>query len=131
MPEHSQLPTSLAPTTGSDAVDAEHGIQLGLLEASLTALSSGAADTAEIIDQLHGYTQAHFLSEQLLMRLAARGDYDGHLEDHERLMRELDEAKAKFESGDSSAAAGLLKSHEKHLLEHIRSWDRSIEMVAS
>lgn len=125
------LPSKPAPTTGSGSVDAEHGIQLGLLEAALNALDAGEAMAQELVDQLHGYTQMHFMSEQLLMRLSARPNYDGHLEEHEKLMQEMDEVRVLLRQEDMAGAATRLELHEKHLLDHIRSWDRSISDSAT
>lgn len=79
------------------------------------------------MEQLHGYTQVHFMSEQLLMRRAARANYDSHIEDHELLMKELDEARDLLVGGDHAGACERLQSHQAHLLGHIRSWDRSVE----
>lgn len=120
------LPSKPAPATGSDSVDAEHGIQLGLLEAALNALDAGAAMAQELVDQLHGYTQMHFMSEQLLMRLSARPNYDGHLEEHEKLMQDMDEVRTLLQKADTVGAAARLQLHEQRLLDHICSWDRSI-----
>jgi len=128
MTDGSELPVKTAPATGSSTVDAEHGIQLGLLDAALSSFEpQGSGDSLELIDQLHGYTQTHFMSEQLLMRLAARANYDAHIQDHELLMKELDEARSLLERGEFSDARIQLQSHQSHLLNHIRSWDRSIK----
>ena len=72
MTETSGYPSRPAPPTGSAATDAEHGIQLGLLDATLSALASDAPDAGELLDQLYAYSEAHFLSVKLLMRMAAR-----------------------------------------------------------
>ena len=122
-----KLPFKIAPSTGSQTVDVEHGVQLGLLDAALSAFDpEGSGDAAELMSKLYEYTQAHFMSEQLLMRLAARANYDAHIEDHELLMTELDEAKALLARGDRAGAGDRLRSHHSHLLDHIRSWDRSV-----
>jgi len=125
---HNELPVKDAPSTGSPSVDAEHGVQLGLLAAALSAFDpEDDGDAAELLDQLYVYTQAHFMSEQLLMRLAARANYDAHIEDHESLMTELDEVGVLLGRGDHAAAREQLRSHHDHLLDHINSWDRSIK----
>lgn len=84
------------------------------------------ADANELVEQLFTYSQAHFLSEQLLMRLAARSNYEGHAQRHEELMQDLDAVRACVQRGDHAAAATLLRAHERRLLEHIRSWDLSV-----
>ena len=53
-----ELPTRPAPATGSETIDAEHGIQLGLVEASLSALSSEADDASALVEQLFTWTEA-------------------------------------------------------------------------
>lgn len=138
----SQLPSTTAPATGSPAIDAEHGIQLGLMQAAMACLappegthdaglgtvreSGESAGASELVEQLVTYSQAHFLSEQLLMRLAARSNYEGHVQQHEELMQDLDAVQAHMQSGDHAAAAILLRAHERRLLEHIRSWDQAL-----
>lgn len=135
MDEASRLPSAAAPATGSPAIDAEHAIQLGLLRAAQAQLDRGddpgqgddeAASTMELVEQLFTYSQAHFLSEQLLMRLAARPNYEGHVQQHEELMQDLDEVRACVQKGDPAAAATRLRAHEGRLLAHIRSWDQSV-----
>ncbi|MBT8048188.1 MAG: hemerythrin family protein [Xanthomonadales bacterium] len=121
------LPRSVAPATGSRTVDDEHNVQLGLLDAAVSAVDRQSFDQAwQLVEQLHEYTQAHFMSEQLLLRQSARPNYDGHLEDHERLMNELDQARQFLRKDDYSATLSALRSHHSHLIDHIRSWDRSI-----
>jgi hemerythrin len=122
-----RLPTRTPPASGSDAIDAEHGIQLGLIEAALGALTAGSDSAGELVEQLHLYTQAHFMSEQLLMRLHARANYHGHLDEHEALMQDLDSVRMHLANGDHASAAAELQAHEERLLGHIRSWDRSLD----
>ena len=127
MSEHEGYPSQTAPPTGSATADTEHGIQLGLLDAAISALAEEPARAGELLDQLHAYSEAHFLSEQLLMRMAARVNYEGHVEEHTRLMQELQKARAKFDDERPEAAREALEAHQAHLLDHIRSWDRSVE----
>jgi hemerythrin len=121
-------PRTVAPATGSETADAEHAVQLGLLEAAMTEVDAQSLEKAsELVEQLHVYTQAHFMSEQLLLRMSARPGYDGHLEDHEQLMNELDQARTSLRESDFPGTLSVLRNHHAHLLDHIRSWDRTIE----
>jgi len=71
------------------AVDAEHQVQVRLLTELRQAVSGGkAAD--EIRERLADYCRAHFLSEELLMRLHAYPDYDDHIADHEQMLDAID-----------------------------------------
>lgn len=64
--------------------DREHEIQLGLLRALCTAAGENrdAAVVGEILERLISYSEAHFLSEELLMRLNSYDDYEDHVDDH-------------------------------------------------
>ncbi len=73
---------------GADNIDAEHRVQLGLIDALRDAVRQGdkRAVVGEILDQLIAYSELHFVSEQLLMRLYAYPDYEDHSQDHEALI---------------------------------------------
>ena len=135
MDEANRLPSAAAPATDSPELDAEHAIQLGLLRAAQAQLARGddpnqgsgeAANATELVEQLFTYSEAHFLSEQLLMRLAARPNYEGHVLQHEELMQDLDAVRECMQKGDRAAAATRLRAHEGRLLAHSRSWDQSV-----
>jgi len=119
------LPSKTPPSVGSDAVDAEHGIQLGLLEAAQSSLEHDSGNAAGYLEQLYSYTQAHFMSEQLLMRQSAQSNFQGHQLEHEILLQQLDELCSLAEQGKTKQALELIAEHEKRLLAHIQSWDRS------
>jgi hemerythrin len=121
--ELNPLPSKTPPSVGSDAIDAEHGIQLGLLEAARNSLEHQAGDAAGYLEQLYSYTQAHFMSEQLLMRLSAPANFQAHQLEHEILLQQLDELCSLAEKGESGRALPLLTEHEQRLLAHIRNWD--------
>lgn len=126
MTDH-EFPSRPAPATGSETIDMEHGVQLGLVEASLTALSGSEESAPELVEQLFTYTQAHFLYEQLLMRRAARPHYAGHVQEHEKLLQQLDTVRDRTRNTEYADAARELKAHEQDLIDHIRDWDMSIE----
>lgn len=115
------------PATGSAQVDAEHRVQVSLVADSLAALSGQAEDASELVEQLFTYTKAHFLYEQLLMRRASSSEYEGHVREHDRLLAQLSTVRERTRSGSYAEAAEHLEVHEQDLLEHIGSWDQSIE----
>ena len=126
MTDH-ELPSRPAPATGSETIDAEHGIQLGLVEASLSALSGDTDSAQNLVEQLFTWTEAHFLYEQLLMRRSAQPHYEGHVQEHNRLMQQLHAVRERTRDTDYAEAASLLRAHEADLIEHISSWDMSLE----
>ncbi len=106
------------------SVDAEHEAQIGLVEALVTALEnpSQAPVAAELMEQLQSFCSAHFMSEELLMRLCAYPDYEDHAADHERMLESLAEV-APTLGVDRDAALTQLAGIKHFLMRHILSRD--------
>lgn len=114
--------------------DVEHHVQLGLAQTLCEAASTGvdAALARDILDQLVAYSDVHFLSEQLLMRLCGYPDYDDHVLDHDRLMMKLEAAKQHDgqerapTSPEAEAILTLLAQHistqDRHFVDFFRAW---------
>ena len=75
--------------TDARTIDAEHQVQIQLLNELRRVLRDGG-DAAELRERLTDYCRAHFMSEELLMRLHAYPDYDDHVADHEQMLDALD-----------------------------------------
>ncbi len=110
-------------------LDNEHLVQLGLADAVVQAVerSEPAEQVAQLVAQFIDYTELHFMSEQLLMRLHAYPDYAEHVADHEVIVEQL---RALSESTDNDSAspltaewAGKLKGQ---MLGHIRNRDAAL-----
>lgn len=91
-------------------VDAEHQVQMRLLMALQAAIRDQrpAAETGEIRHQLTDFCRAHFLSEELLMRLHAYPDYDDHVNEHEQM---LDALEGLIDDGSISTLSACLLRH--------------------
>lgn len=110
--------------TASATMDREHAIQTGLIEALRVAVAQGETATAdEILEQLVAYSSAHFMSEELLMRLVSYDDYDDHVSDHIRMMDELDQLLGHRRAGESDLVLDKALALEGFLLKHIDSRD--------
>jgi hemerythrin len=111
-------------TLGHDVVDGEHGVQVQLVEALQGALQSGGdrAPAEEILDRLMVFTDMHFGSEELLMRLHSYPRYGLHVDEHRRLLESLREIHARIHHGDQ--AAGLVDDLRRWLVGHIAGMDR-------
>jgi hemerythrin len=114
---------------GQEPVDGEHGVQLRLLDALEGALrrEGGRAGAAEVVDQLLVFSDMHFGSEELLMRLHAYPRYGEHVEEHRRLLEQLRELEARVRRGDDARAlaldlrrwlAGHIATHDRAFAEH-------------
>ena len=76
--------------TGNREMDEEHGLQLQLLRELLQNLESDDVPAArELFERIDHFTNAHFLAEELLMRLHAYPDYEAHLAEHGQFVEEL------------------------------------------
>ncbi|MDD3529093.1 MAG: hemerythrin family protein [Gallionellaceae bacterium] len=106
-------------------MEREHQVQTGLIGALCAALEKGG-DTGradEILAQLVAYSSAHFMSEELLMRLAGYDGYDDHVADHIRMMDELNDVQALHEAGETRLELGKARAVQDFLLRHIETRD--------
>ena len=131
MIEPSDLYSKPIPNVGIDSIDTEHRVHLGLISAMENALMErGEFSVAEeIMNQLKTYTNAHFMSEQLLMRLHAHPQYDAHLAEHDRLVECLDQLSVHLKEGDQKQLLEGTRVLEQNLLKHIKSWDQGLEPI--
>ncbi|MFA5083556.1 MAG: hemerythrin family protein [Hydrogenophilaceae bacterium] len=112
--------------TASAVMDHEHAIQTGLVEALCTAVEKGdePARVDEILTQLVAYSSAHFMSEELLMRLVSYDDYDDHVADHIHMMDELDQMLALHQARQPVLVLDKARSALAFLARHIDTRDQ-------
>ena len=111
-------------------VAAEHRVQLELLHALQETLVGGDADRSAsggLLKQLLDYSEAHFLSEQLLMRLYAYPAHEDHVQEHDRLIGDLRDLSVAWAEGEAEAAGTLLVKVEEWLLIHMNTTDKALE----
>lgn len=106
----------------------EHQIQLGLLQSLFAAVNErrDGAEIARILDQLLAYSEAHFMSEELLMRQKSYDDYEDHVDDHSHMLDVLRQTAADH-AADRSA---LVAQKAEHVLafigQHIGTRDKRL-----
>lgn len=79
-------------------MDAEHRVQfelIGALQIAVKRRQDGVTIEA-VLERLIDYSEAHFLSEELLMRLASYDDFEAHAEHHRQLLESLRAAQQQF-----------------------------------
>ena len=118
---------------GGVTIGAEHRVQIGLVRALCKALEEGDRDgnAAEILSQLEVYTSAHFLGEQLLMRLHSYDDYERHCQEHDKLMQLLASAKQGFELQSLDEQLTSFRAFEDRITSHIAGSDDALERFVS
>ncbi|MDI1245549.1 MAG: hemerythrin family protein [Rhodoferax sp.] len=117
----------------NDCTDGEHQVQLALLEKLCVALETGAdaANTSQLLNALIDYSEAHFMSEELLMRMKSYDDYEDHQDDHVHMLEVLRDLKAQLDSdpptllaSQARAMLGFISQHiatrDKRLADHVR-----------
>ncbi len=106
--------------------DREHQVQLCLLQALCDAVRDqrGAESVGEILGQLIAYSEAHFMSEELLMRLQSYDDYAGHVDEHMHMMDVLGQIAADHEARNSSLVLGKAAEVLGFIGDHIATHDR-------
>lgn len=110
----------------SSEMDKEHQVQIGMLDAFCTLITDNESSLKinEVLKQLVSYSEIHFMSEQLLMRMYAYPDYDDHVQDHEAMIEHLNQIQGRFASGENKLALETANEMKKFLLGHISSRDQ-------
>ena len=107
--------------TGERTIDSEHDVQLQLLDSLSQTLQKpeGLLPANYILDQFIEFSDMHFLSEQLVMRLHGYPGYEPHLEEHTRLMKKVREIRGQVNKGEAKIGAQLVDELREWLLTHI------------
>lgn len=106
--------------------DREHEMQIGLLR-ELCKAAGGNGDPAmvsEILERLIDYSEAHFASEELLMRMKSYDDYEDHVDDHALMLDTLRGIAASHARGESALVAGRAAETLDFIGRHIATRDR-------
>ena len=110
---------------GEATIDAEHDLQMQLLD-SLTHMLENESDFASVkhvLGQFIEFSDMHFLSEQLVMRLHSYPAYEAHLEEHTRLMKKVREIRENVFRGEKAPSLQLIHELRDWLIAHIATED--------
>ena len=110
---------------GEKVVDAEHDLQMQLLDSLSQAIQRGGelSPMKYILEQFIEFSDMHFLSEQLVMRLHRYPGYEPHLEEHTRLMKKVREIRANLIKDERQPSLALVEELRTWLIEHIATED--------
>jgi len=106
-------------------MDGEHRVQLGLIDALCAAVEarSDRDEIGRILDQLVDYSKAHFLSEELLMRLDSYDGFADHVQDHAEMLDTLAAMVDTHRSGGAELIPGQARKLLAFLVRHIETRD--------
>lgn len=110
---------------GEKSIDAEHDLQMQLLDSLSQSIQRGGdlSPMKYILEQFIEFSDMHFLSEQLVMRLHGYPGYEPHLEEHTRLMKKVREIRANLMKGENQPSLVLVQELKQWLLAHIATED--------
>jgi len=110
---------------GEKMIDAEHDLQMQLLDSLSQAIQRGGeiSPMKYILEQFIEFSDMHFLSEQLVMRLHRYPGYEPHLEEHTRLMKKVREIRANLIKDERQPSLALVEELRTWLIEHIATED--------
>jgi hemerythrin-like metal-binding protein len=110
---------------GEQTIDVEHDLQMQLLDSLTMALDKGGDFSAikYVLEQFIEFSDMHFLSEQLVMRLHGYPAYETHLEEHTRLMKKVREIREIVFRGEKLPSLQLVRELRDWLLTHIATED--------
>ncbi len=113
--------------TGNREMDEEHALQLQLLRELVQNLETGDGPAAlEVFERLDDFTNAHFLAEELLMRLHAYPEFEAHRSEHGGFVEELKALRARLSGGDVDAVRDDADAFARRLLAHIARADHAL-----
>lgn len=109
------------------ALDAEHALQIDLVEALGRAVAEGKSREVadEILEKLLDYTRVHFLAEELMMRMEGYPGYEAHHGEHGELLAELQKLRAAYEGGELPMTHVAVAGLRSWLSGHVRTQDRA------
>lgn len=107
-------------------LDKEHSVQINLLETLETAIAAKAATEkiGAVLGSLADFTEAHFNSEQILMRLHAYPDFEAHDMDHNAFMETIRHLQMLHDGGDH-LDPGEVARLRKRITGHIATKDKA------
>ncbi|MCL4808325.1 MAG: hemerythrin family protein, partial [Thermoanaerobaculia bacterium] len=113
--------------TGNREMDEEHALQLQLLRELMQNLETGDGPAAlEVFERLEQFTNAHFLAEELLMRLHSYPGYEAHGAEHAQFVEELGALRTRLAGGEAAAVKEDADAFARRLLAHIATADHAL-----
>lgn len=112
-------------------IDDQHKELVNILNRLFVAVSRREGDKAiaGILDALVSYTQTHFALEERLMKQARYAELDAHMEEHRRLLAQMDGLVQKHLLDDKPIYFEMLAFLKNWLKEHIQGVDTKYSLA--
>ncbi|HEX9289724.1 MAG TPA: hemerythrin family protein [Anaeromyxobacteraceae bacterium] len=110
---------------GNDTLDSEHHLQIALVSALAEAIEQGRPWMARrLVEQLAGYSAAHFTGEEVLMESAGYRPLDDHRQEHRAILGHIDEIRSLLTTAENELAQAMALDLLAGLGSHIAASDR-------
>lgn len=108
--------------------DREHEEQLRLLQALSDTVERHAAanEVAHLLEELIAYSETHFMSEELLMRMKSYDGYEDHQDDHVHMLASMQSMATEHEAGNTVLIPGKVHDVLNFITHHIATRDRRL-----
>jgi hemerythrin len=113
--------------TGVGAMDTEHRLQVSLVNTleEILRRDQDLAAADRTLDQLVDFSNVHFHSEELMMRLYSYPQYELHAQAHAKLLDQLRSIRERYDRGARGEALEIVTELRGWLVNHIRSMDQA------
>lgn len=113
-------------SVGIPQLDAQHKRLIDLVNSLHEAMARGAANqiVGEVLSDLISYTVTHFQTEEKSLRDTAYPAYAQHKAEHERLVKQVNDLKKRFDGGQASLSVQIQGLLRDWLVNHIRGTDK-------
>jgi hemerythrin-like metal-binding protein len=113
-------------TAAQAGIDGEHEVQLSLLRTLCQAICEqrNSGEVAQLLEQFSAYCEAHFVSEELIMRQNSFDEYEDHADDHCHMMDLLTAIATDYETASSSKLKAITEEALAFIENHISTRDK-------
>lgn len=115
-------------SVGNTLIDQDHKELVTLVNELHQAVQDGKSNETlgSILQALFTYTHEHFQREELLMEHIKYADMDAHLDQHKKLIEQVEVLQDAFERGRSEVAIGTAELLRYWLTHHIMRTDKKL-----
>ncbi|MFI5120403.1 MAG: bacteriohemerythrin [Thermoanaerobaculia bacterium] len=112
---------------GLPEIEREHELQIALVDAFERAAGANERVKAgRILEEMAELFEAHFLAEELVMRLHQYPAFQEHAAEHARLIREMNELVRQNAAGTLEITLRLAERLRRTLTNHLRGTDHAL-----
>lgn len=107
-------------------IDEQHKVLVGLVNEMHAAIREqrGREECGAVLEQLIEYTRVHFATEESVMSVMRYPELEQHRAEHQKLMDEVSQLKARFDDGSVNLTMELMHFLKAWLHNHIHGSDK-------